>query len=210
LKTDVTDIKPQKVTTSTETVDADAIIVTHPIDNSVQYTRFATVTIECNAEPVFKHQTAWGGIFLHRSVCRDVPILSIIHNGNLYNKSLNNTLTLNIALTEKEEAPVADSTYTNRIVKELHHLFPSVTEGTIVNITHWERTMPIGDSKHIAYILENQGKDNIYYAGDWLGCPSMETALTTGKTAADLFLNTIVQQPKGFMNNPFVGIGRKN
>lgn len=190
LNTTVSSITPHRLITSKGTIEADAIIVTHPIDKSVAFTRFATLTLECDVEPVFNNQTAWGGVFLHRSVCKDVPILSIIHNGNLYNKALNKTVTLNIALTEKEATPTITTEYADRIVKELQRIFPTLTSGTITSLTHWERTMPNSNTAHIASILEHQGESDIYYAGDWLGCPSMETALTTGKQAAELFLST--------------------
>ena len=191
LNTMVTSITPHRIATANTSIDADAIIVTHPIDQNVPFTRFATLTLECNVEPVFKNQTAWGGIFLHRSVCKDVPILSIIHNGNLYNNALNKTITLNIALTEKEATPTITPEYADRIVKELQRIFPTLTSGTITSLTHWQRTMPISNSEQIASIQKHQGENDIYYAGDWLGCPSMETALTTGKHAAELFLSTL-------------------
>lgn len=191
LNTPVSSITPHQVTTTSGNIDAEAIIVTHPIDDSVTFTRFVTVTLACNTEPIFKNQTPWGGIFLHRSVCKDVPILSIIHNGNLYEKSLNKTVTLNIALSKNEPTPNNSPEYADRIVKELQRIFPTVTSGTITSLTHWERTMPISDTNHISSILEHQGENDLYYAGDWLGCPSMETALFTGKRAAELFLSTL-------------------
>ncbi len=49
--------------------------------------------------------------------------------------------------------------------------------------------MPLSDTKTIQMIRENQGKDGIYYAGDYLGCPSMETAVATGIDAAERIKN---------------------
>lgn len=210
LNTTVTAVAPHSVHISNKVITADAIIVTHPIDESVPYTRFATVTVVCNVEPTFKNQTPWGGIFLNRSICKDVPILSIIHNGNLYGKTLNKTLTLNIALNQKEATPVADSTYTNRILKELQTIFPTVSSITIESLQYWQRTMPISDPKAVANIIAKQGENDIYYGGDWLGCPSMETALTTGKTAAELFLSTLGKQPNSLVHNALVAIRRKD
>lgn len=210
LNTTVTSIAPHRIITPNGNIEADAIIVTHPIDKNVPFTRFATITLECNVEPVFKNQTLWGGIFLHRSVCKDVPILSIIHNGNLYGKALNKTITLNIALTEKEPTPTITLEYADRIIKELQRIFPTVTSGTITSLTHWQRTMPMSDSEQIASIQEHQGENDLYYAGDWLGCPSMETALTTGKRAAELFLGTISEQPNSLVHNALVAIRGKN
>lgn len=210
LNTTVTAITPHRVTTPNNRIDADAIIVTHPIDSSVTYTRFATVTFTCDVEPMFKHQTPWGGIFLHRSVCKDITILSIIHNGNLYNKTLSKTITLNIALTKDEPTPSVTAEYTSRIVKELQKFFPNLSSGTITSLTHWKRTMPMSDTEHVANILEHQGENDLYYAGDWLGCPSMETALTTGKHAAELFLGTLGKQPNRLVHNALIAIRGKN
>ncbi len=185
----VTTIAPHRVTTTTKTYKPDAIIVAHPLNDKITYTQFVTLTIACNTKPIIKDHASWGAIFLHRSICKEVKILSIINIHELYGKPLKNALTLNISLTKHQATPIISKKYTNQILAELQTIFSDVTKITITSLTHWKRTMPISNESHVASIIASQGQNDIYYAGDFLGCPSMETALATGVNAAKMVID---------------------
>lgn len=182
----VKSVKKHRVITKEKTLRADAMIVSHPVDVKIPFTRFVTVTVLCNAALTLNKDAAWGALFLHPTTCMSPNILSVINTEQLYGKKLNNTLTLNIKIPDGEKMPTENTEYAKQITKQLKNLFPLITKATITSFTLWNHTMPLSDTKTIQMLRENQGKDDIYYAGDYLGCPSMETAVATGIDAAEL------------------------
>ncbi len=183
-QTKVHEVKKGEAKTTTGTVPGDFFIITHPLDERVAYTRFLTLTVAYKGKALINEKSDWGALFLHPETCQNPHILSVINNGTLYGKKTKNILTLNIKLTEHEEMPNINELYEKRIIEELKKIFPHLTACTITSQTLWNRTMPITDTAYIAHIRKIQGKKGIFYAGDFLGSPSMETALTTGVRAA--------------------------
>lgn len=182
----VKSVKKHRVVTKEKTLNADAIIVSHPVDVKIPFTRFVTVTVLCDAALTLNKDATWGALFLHPTTCTSPNILSVINTEQLYGKKLKNTLTLNIKIPNGEKMPTENTEYAKQITKQLKNLFPLITKATITSFTIWNHTMPLSDAKTIQMLREIQGKDDIYYAGDYLGCPSMETAVATGIDAAEL------------------------
>jgi hypothetical protein len=54
----------------------------------------------------------------------------------------------------------------------------------LVNRIDWEKAMPIATEDYVETKRKEQGEHHFYYAGDFMGCPSMETTLMSGKRAA--------------------------
>lgn len=64
-------------------------------------------------------------------------------------------------------------------------------DNNVVEISHihrWRLTMPDMDIETMKELRNMQGKNNIWLAGDYLGFPSMDTAIYTGKKAAGSIL----------------------
>lgn len=187
MNTTVTDVDHGIVHTDREAITPDATIITHPLQNDhVPYTRFSTMVVRCDVSPILAENRTWGGILIHPDACDEIPIVSIIHNEKLYGGKAKGLLTLNIKMTESDGAWQSRPDANARIAHELHRLFPNVTSVTLLAETLWERTMPISNEHYVAMIRAQQGTHNVYYAGDFLGCPSMETAAATGVHAAEL------------------------
>lgn len=185
--TKVLTVSKGSIKTTQETINADYTIITHPLHAEVPFTRFLTLTVACKGKILINNKEDWGALFLHPDTCLQPNILSIINNSILYGKKVKNVLTLNIKLPT-EEAWEENVTYEKQVCKELQNIFPKLSSCTITSSTLWNRTMPIADTVHITRIKKAQGKKNIFYAGDYLGSPSMETALTTGVQAANLII----------------------
>lgn len=187
MSTTVTNVDDGIVYTKDETMNPDAVIVTHPLhDDHVPYTRFSTVVVRCSPPPILADKKSWGGILIHPDACKEIPIVSIIHNEKLYGKKAKGLLTLNIKMKESDPAWQSQPDAHARIAQELRRLFPNISTATLLAETLWERTMPISNEHYVAAILAKQGEHHVYYAGDFLGCPSMETAAATGIHAAKL------------------------
>lgn len=68
----------------------------------------------------------------------------------------------------------------NEILHLTKKFLPDAGEITIKFLHHWENTMPIVTLETLNIIKTLQGKNNIYFAGDYLGAPSMEVAVRSG------------------------------
>jgi hypothetical protein len=55
----------------------------------------------------------------------------------------------------------------------------------------WENTMPIAEEDFVQFTKARQGQNSFYYARDFMGCPSMDTALINGKRAADRLIKEV-------------------
>ncbi len=66
--------------------------------------------------------------------------------------------------------------------------FKDITILDIVNRVDWNKAMPIASEDFVESIRSNQGQNNFYYAGDFMGCPSMETAIVNGRKAVENLL----------------------
>lgn len=80
------------------------------------------------------------------------------------------------------------STVKDIVVKEIEKDFDNKVED-IVGVHRWALTMPSLELKDIKEIRKRQGEDGIYFAGDYTGFPSMETAVYSGKKIANNILN---------------------
>ena len=56
----------------------------------------------------------------------------------------------------------------------------------LVTYEEWPHAMPVSDELFVETVRALQGVGDCYFAGDYLGCPSMEVAVTTGLEAAEL------------------------
>jgi protoporphyrinogen oxidase len=185
--TKVLAVNKDSVKTTQGTVSTDYSVITHPLHAEVPFTRFLTLTVVCKGKTSINNKEDWGALFLHPDTCHKQNILSIINNHVLYGKKAKNILTLNIKLHAKKE--LEENTLDKKqVFEELQNIFPKLSSCTITSSTFWNHTMPIANATYITQIKKVQGKNNIFYAGDYLGSPSMETALATGVHAANLII----------------------
>jgi hypothetical protein len=57
---------------------------------------------------------------------------------------------------------------------------------TVLDSTYFPHTMPIMHPETVVSLRKAQGKNGVYYAGQYMGHPSMETACYTGKLVASM------------------------
>ncbi len=174
----------KKLITSKQILVPDAVILSHPLpEDGIRYTSFLTITLTTERKAKLPKKPSWGALFLHPDVHRFVRITSIINTEKLY-KGAKNTLTVNILIEDFEEMPKQNVAFMRRLTRELSRIFGDIGEATITSWTPWHHTMPQSTEDAVATFLKHQGDDMVFYAGDMLGCPSMETALRTGISAA--------------------------
>lgn len=135
-------------------------------NTTCSYTHYYTVTVKAYHPSHLPNDPEWGAVFYLPN--RDNwQITSAVNLGVLYGSVLVGYANLNIVVR-------------NTKVKVSDLALP----GEIVYVQEWPQTMPCADEVLVQAARDQQGKHGRYFAGDWLGAPSMETAITTGVRAA--------------------------
>lgn len=86
------------------------------------------------------------------------------------------------------EASVPAEELERSLREQLVELFPGCQWQKSQHIVDWKQAMPIADAVFVQSIRDRQGRENIWYAGDYLGGPSMETAVSSGVSAAQAII----------------------
>ncbi|EKD79444.1 MAG: hypothetical protein ACD_41C00071G0002 [uncultured bacterium] len=161
-------------TTVTDKTKLSADYVVYAQTASCSYTQYYTVTVRSYTATNVPHDPAWGAVF-YLPNHQPLQITSAVNLGVLYGPALSGYVNLNIVVRD----PAAQ-------------LSNFALPGEIVHIQDWPQTMPCADEHLVQAIRDQQGQAGRYYAGDWLGAPSMETALLTGRRAAERIIKHLV------------------
>ena len=151
---------------------------------AVAYSNFITATISYTGVTQIEGETDWGSCFFREDPKLPFPILSIVNLEKLYGNQVANHLNLNIKVNHPEQPIIGSSELLENIREQLNKRFKEITSLQLVNRIDWKKAMPIAQEQFVATQVAAQGIHNAYFAGDYLGCPAMETALRTGKRAA--------------------------
>lgn len=188
------------VVTTHGTYNADAFVFTQPITRAIhsqllpkveieaRYTHFYAAVLRFDNSPTINSEVDWGGAFYKSDPMMPYQILSAINLSALYGDILKNYVTVNIRVGEdalNDAHPLSNHELMTRIRADVADRFPGATLLDIVDYVHWPQTMPVMTENFIREVRKRQGQDNIFFAGDYLGGPSMETALQTGVRAAN-------------------------
>lgn len=194
------------VTTTKQTYTADAFVFAQPVTKELysqilpqveieaKYTHFYAAVVRFDKPPTINGEVDWGGAFYKADPMMPYQILSAINLTALYGDILQSYVTVNIRVSDdaaKEQHPLSQQEIHERIKTDIADRFPGSTCLEVVDFVHWPRTMPIVTEGFVREIRKRQGENNLFFAGDYLGGPSMETALQTGVRAANA-ITTIV------------------
>lgn len=208
LQTTVKSCSGTVLKTTAGTLSADAIIfaqnislplyqtILPDVDIQCGYTQYYTVTIQCSAQPVVAGDAQWGAAF-YRPNQAPLQVVSAVHLPTLYGPAVAGYVNLNIVCRDARQSALSADELLKKLQPQLRQLFPDVHVQRLCNVVYWPQTMPIADERFVGTLRQRQGKLGHYFAGDWLGAPSMETALTTGVQAAEqLIADTSVMYNK--------------
>lgn len=201
----VTSVNDGVVTTDAGNYTFDQIILALPANHEIYqslfsaeeagctYTHFYTITVEADGVPLVAGTKEWGAVFHRPEAHVPYQILSSINLGSLYDESLEGTFNFNVVVRDEltQAGVLNKEEIFEKLSSQLSALFPDVSWQECVQLKHWSVTMPIAQEDFVARVREAQGKDGKYFAGDYLGAPSMETAITTGVRAAEQLLQDL-------------------
>ncbi|MDB4286346.1 FAD-dependent oxidoreductase [bacterium] len=183
-------IEDKRLITTQGEMSADYFIFCQP-PAAVAYSNFITVTVSYSGVAQIEDDTDWGSCFYREAPEQSFPILSIVNLEKLYGKEVAQHLNLNIKVNHAEQSPIGSTELLELIRNQLKKHFKEITSLELVNRVDWKKAMPIAQEDFVATQLAEQGKYNYYFAGDFMGCPAMETALRTGKRAAAQLINDV-------------------
>ncbi len=145
----------------------------------IRYTRFVTAVVRLRE--VYQPDTPdWGAIFFAPDETEQPIVLSMIDLQRLYaSAALHRHYTVNIRLPD--DVQVDDRLIIDAVSRVLPAAHGAVD---VVTFELWPQTMPVSNERFVEAVRALQGLGGCYFAGDYLGCPSMEVAVTTGLTVA--------------------------
>lgn len=184
---EVKTIRAHEVVTTANTYTADYIVNALPATRDwaasgkkIPYTHFYAVIGLMDSAPLVKNTRDWSAIFA--SVESGKPgITSVIRAAGMVKGVPPEAIIINYKANEQAIEP---EELERKIRAELQTLFTESQWQKTLHIVDWKQAMPIADAAFVQAIRDLQGKQNIWYAGDYLGGPSMETAVSTGVYAA--------------------------
>lgn len=149
------------------------------------YTHFVTVAAKLTETPIIGNATSWGAAFYASDATNPHQIVSVINAASLYGPALDSCLLLNVLLRNCENQTFESKDVSAIVHTELQRLFPNIHDEEVLDCIHWKQTMPVAQETFVQAVRDRHGKDGHYFAGDFLGAPSIETAIATGRKAAN-------------------------
>lgn len=156
-----------------------------------EYTNFCAATLHLDHTPAVNSFDDWGAIFYKPDKKKKLQILSAINLKSLYSKKLARFVNVNIAIKYKLIGNLSKDSLFKLLKKDVEILFPENMCKGISNMVHWQKAMPVATENFVKFVQSRQGFNNHYFAGDYLGCPSMEVALASGAQAAENLLENV-------------------
>jgi hypothetical protein len=191
LNTTVQSVFKNKLVTNKGDFSADAIVFAKTASD-IKYTHFITALVEFKSTVSIDKDKNWGACMYKENTEYKLPILSAINLKELYTDKMKHFVTLNIKVRDDKILPLTNAELLKVIHPQLKFRFPNAAPIRIVEMVNWKNAMPVSSEKTVDKLNKNQGRNAHYYAGDFMGCPSMETALMTGKNAAKKLIEDII------------------
>ena len=149
-----------------------------------RYTHFVTAAVELDRTPIVGNTLDWGAAFYTPNEATPRQALSAIRLSSLYGPSLDGCVMVNVVIRDNPDGTLSPDEIKRIVLDETVRLFPGNGAGTILDSIHWTKTMPISEESFVRSVRAAHGKNGHFFAGDFLGAPSIETAISTGVAAA--------------------------
>lgn len=168
-----------------QTVSADLYRQILPdVSPDCEYTHFVTAAVELDRTPIVGNTLDWGAAFYAPNESTPYQALSAIRLSSLYGPALDGCVMLNVIVRGRKERSLTYDEIADLVLGETARLFPGNGAGKIIDYVHWTKTMPVSQESFVRSVRARHGMDGRFFAGDFLGAPSIETAIATGAAAA--------------------------
>lgn len=195
---EVKKVTNKKITVKGKEHDFDAVIFANQVGplykkiikaKSFVYTHFYAAVVKLPKPLLIQERTDWTAVFVAPITPATNQITSLIRAQGMVSKLGPEYLIINFkTATDK---PMSKIKFTAELNQELKRLFPKIGKAVLVNSVYWPQTMPIATTEFVAEVRSKQGIGDYYFAGDYLGAPSMETAVSSGIETADALIKKL-------------------
>ena len=168
-----------------DTLVSQAVGVAQNMDK-VWYTNHYAAVVRLDRNPQFNGEDTWMVTYNQRSKDKSPYIASIGNLSGMTGKKGDKIVFLYLRIHHEDTFKYTDKIIKELIVNNINKHLADVKIEEFLELHHWEYTMPVVTTNLIAAVRESQGKNGIYYAGDFMGSPCMETAVYTGQKVAML------------------------
>lgn len=191
LRSPVTRVRPGAVVCKNKTQKFSAIVMASPVNDLYQkiisapqftYTHFYAAVMKMSRAVELDTHKNWSALFVAPKAS-GACITSLIRAQHMVKNLSDTYLIINYKVTS--ERAISEKVLTKQLNAELNRIVPGCGVGKLVAAHQWKVTMPIATTKFVKEVRAKQGKNQIYFAGDYLGAPSMETAISSGVMTAD-------------------------
>ena len=149
-------------------------------ENGIEFTDHYTVLLHTNEPLKVNGNYDWSLVYTAR-LNESSPQLTCIGNiEKAFDDGPDNSLITYLRVPAEYRKKFDTSKAKQVVKKQITKFFPEADESHLDHIHHWKRTMPILSPATLENIQKIQGKNGVYYAGDYMGAPSMEVAVQSG------------------------------
>lgn len=195
----VTDVRANTIVCKGKTQKFSAIVMASPVSDlykkiivapKFSYTHFYAAVMKMPKVLELDTHKNWSALFVAPKT-EGSCITSLIRAKHMV-KTLSDTYLI-INYKVMNDRAISEKVLEKQLNQELHRIVPGCGLGTLIAAHQWKVTMPIATTKFVKEVRAKQGKNNFYFAGDYLGAPSMETAISSGVAVADLIKQQLLK-----------------
>lgn len=187
LNEEVRTIRTGEVVTNHSTYTANYIVNALPATRDwvssgkqILYTHFYAIVGSFKTAPTINGQADWSAFFTAVAPGKS-GITSVIRAAAMVPGLPPEKIVINY---KADQNSLSNEVINRDVRAQLAELFPGCEWSQVDSLVDWKQAMPIADADFVSMVRQQQGKDTIWFAGDYLGGPSMETAVSTGVSAA--------------------------
>lgn len=196
LNAKVTKIDKKQVMTKEKEYSADAIVLTHNLENSIypqllgskikfHYTQYYTAVVRMSKSITFKGYDDLYVAYNHPPQ-DELPHVSSFGKLQTGFKTPPEYMMINLNIHHNDKKEYSDSEIKQILVDKFKKIMPDNKIEELVYNQQWKKSIPSVGIDLLRKIKERQARDGFYFAGDYTGFPCMETAVYSGWKVAKL------------------------
>ncbi len=200
LRSPVAKIEDNKIYFKDDVLEMDKIVIATRLNKNlfpeffenhidIKYTNNYCVHVQLKEAPKIGSSDKWTFAYIPSLNDTGSNILSLYSLKGVDNNQ--DSKNLGIILQTTNIKTLTEYQLLELLQKKLAVFLPKNKIEKIIVSEHWTETMPYLNDKIIEKISKSQGKNNKYYAGDYLSGTCMESALFFGKKAAELLIKDL-------------------
>lgn len=152
--------------------------------NNINYTHYYAAIVQTEHKTTVLGNKDWSLVYTSSADEGAVELSSIANLVSSHESSIKNGILTYLRVPDGQLNRVDETKAKSSITRMITQVLPDAGTVEIKHIQFWSNTMPICTDESLRILQSLQGKNGIYFAGDYMGAPSMEAAVTSGEDVA--------------------------